>query len=201
MMTYRLLPVFLLLIIHTAVQAQLYKWTGPDGKINYSDIPPPASINHIEKKDLAAPGNNIVLPYELAQAVKTMPVIMYSGVHCPQCNEGRNFLIKNGIPFSEKIVTSNAEIDKLIKLTGSGQIPVLFIGKNKLVGLNSSEWRLTLTQAGYPTSNVLPANYSFSAAQPLLPPVSVQTESPINAQPKSSEPSMPQTRDPNAFHF
>ena len=41
-------PVLILLAFLPAAQAQVYKWVGPDGSIQYSDRPPPQGAERIE---------------------------------------------------------------------------------------------------------------------------------------------------------
>ena len=36
--------------------AELYKWVGPDGKISYSDTPPPSVAKQVEAKPIATVG-------------------------------------------------------------------------------------------------------------------------------------------------
>lgn len=191
--SYLFLPLFLAL--SCPAQAQLYKWVGPDGKINYGDSPP-KSASRVEERTTSSTINAPTLPYELAQAVKNMPVTFYSADKCPACVDGKKFLKSNGIPFTEKIVSSNIDIDKLSQLSGGAQVPVLKIGKQVLSGFNSMDWRTRLTQAGYPENSQLPANYSFSAPQPL-------TETPPPTQPANpaSGQQEPPARDTNGFRF
>lgn len=188
----------LFLLVSFSAQAQIYKWVESDGKKNYSDKPPPTSVGGIEVKSTSTSEKNVELPYELAHAVKNMPVTLYSADNVSQSLAAKNFLMKNGIPFSEKTILTNEDIDQLKQITGSTQVPVLFIGHNKLSGFNASEWRTTLTQAGYPESNVLPANYHFPVSQPLAPTVTATIDTPANVKPNKSE---PPARDPNGFHF
>lgn len=191
------------LFFSCVVNAELYKWVGPDGKINYSDRPPPKSVDNVQTRSMSAADRNAVLPYELAQALKNMPVTLYSADKCAACLEGRNFLKQHGIPFTEKTV-STEDNDKLIQISGSAQIPVLFIGKDKLLGFSSIAWRSNLTQAGYPEANLLPANYQFAAPQPLTPVVMAPKSIEANNEEKNSvKPgrSVLPAHDPNGFRF
>ncbi len=92
---------------------------------------PAHSVNNIETKPVSFNTDQTALPYALAQAVKNMPITLYSQNNCSPCTDGKNFLIKNGIPFSEKIISSNEEVNKLTQISGGQQVPVLFIGKHK----------------------------------------------------------------------
>jgi hypothetical protein len=155
--------VLFLLMSAASVQAQLYKSTGPDGKVTYSDTPPAAG-KVIQQKTVADSGNGgDGLPYELALAVKNQPVTLYSSEKCIPCNDGRKMLNERGIPFNEKTVKSNEDIVALRKITKDDQLPALTVGANKESGFSAAAWGTALTAAGYPESNRLPKTYRNAA--------------------------------------
>jgi glutaredoxin len=158
------------LLMAGAAQAQLYKWVGPDGKVTYSDTPPPSSARQVEQKSVAAGGNGSAsLPFELAEATKAHPVSLYTTKDCPGCDQGRALLTARGIPFSEKTVTTSEDLARLRQAGGSGQLPLLRVGSNKLEGFLSGGWNDLLTAAGYPQSSQLPKNYRQQAPEPAAP--------------------------------
>lgn len=161
----------LALLAAGAAHAQLYKWVGPDGKVTYSDVPPPKTAAKVEQKNIGASGapSTAGLPYELAQAAKNYPVTLYTGDKCDPCNDGRNYLKQRGIPFSEKTVTSNDDILRLKQLTGESRLPVLTIGGDKQSGFEAGAWGSALTSAGYPQTSQLPKNWQQPAAEPAAP--------------------------------
>jgi len=164
---------FSLLILLCAVtaQAQMYKWVGPDGKITYSDVPPPANAKQVETKSVSSGGPSTAnLPYELAEAVKNSPVRLYTTPTCSACDEGRKLLNTRGIPFIERTVSSNADLEQLRQIhTGDPKFPMLFIGRHKKVGFENRAWNDELTTAGYPETNKLPRTYQNASAEPLAP--------------------------------
>ncbi|WP_254783776.1 glutaredoxin family protein [Collimonas sp. OK307] len=155
---------FFLLMSAASVQAQLYKSTGPDGKVTYSDTPPAAG-KAIAQKTVAGSGGDSSdgLPYELALAVKNHPVTLYSAEKCIPCDDGRKMLNERGIPFSEKTVKSNEDIAALHKITKGDQLPVLTVGGNQESAFSAAAWGTALTAAGYPESNRLPKTYRNAA--------------------------------------
>ena len=98
------------------------------------------------------------------------PVTLYSGPSCGSpCDTGRALLIGRGVPFSEKTVSTQADIDALQRLAGEAALPFLTIGGQYLRGFSDSEWNQYLNAAGYPTSSQLPERYRNAAATPLVP--------------------------------
>jgi len=154
---------FFLLMLAAGAQAQLYKSTGADGKVTYSDTPP-ASGQVVQKNIAGGAGEGSDgLPYELAQAVKNHPVTLYSSDKCIPCDDGRKMLKQRGIPFSEKTIKTNEDIAVLRKAASDDQLPVLLIGRDKQSGFSGSSWGSALTAAGYPESSRLPASYQSPA--------------------------------------
>jgi glutaredoxin len=156
-----------------AAQAEMYKWTGPDGKTIYSDQPPPASVN-AEKKTIAASGGSIDLPYELAQATGNHPVVLYTTSKCAPCDAGRKLLSDRGVPYREKTITSAEDAERLRAVAGAeGQLPTLTVGRATQVGFESGAWSKILTAAGYPQTSRLPRGYSNPPTEPAAPPAKV----------------------------
>jgi hypothetical protein len=160
----RSLPL-LIMLCAAAADAQLYKWVGPDGKVTYTDTPPPPSAQRIETRPPAGAVNIPGLPYELAQAVKAHPVTLYTTSNCAPCDEGRALLSRRGIPFTEKTVNSSDDIVRFRQLGSEGELPLLSVGRHQQRGFESSTWHATLTSAGYPESSKLPRTYRNPAPE------------------------------------
>lgn len=152
---------------------QLYRIVGPDGKVTFSDRPPPASASGaiVGQGSAGAPGGAAApagLPFELRQVALKYPVVLYTGDNCAPCGAGRSLLTSRGVPFSEKTVTTPADSEALQRLSGEASLPFLTIGGQQLKGFSDAEWTQFLNAAGYPKSSVLPASYRPPAAAPLV---------------------------------
>ncbi len=162
--------------------AQLYKIVGPDGKITYSDTPPISSTAKVERKSIGN-GNtgNANLPFELNEAVRNNPVIIYTSRQCAPCDDARALLRQRGVPYSEKTVNTNEDQVKLRQVGGDLQIPLLIVGRSKLRGFEAGAWQAALDGAKYPETNRLPNNYVFRAPEPAAPPVEAPKPTPALA--------------------
>ncbi|AIY40238.1 hypothetical protein LT85_1080 [Collimonas arenae] len=194
---------FFLLTLAAGAQAQLYKSTGPDGRVTYSDTPP-ASGHVVEKKTAGGlSDDNDGLPYELAQAVKNHPVTLYSSDKCIPCDDGRKMLKERGIPFSEKTVKSNEDIAALSKVSGDSQLPVLMVGRDKQSGFSGTSWGSALTAAGYPESSRLPKTYSYAAPVAAAPTAGTarKTTAPASGMTNSGDVAPAAGNAPPGFRF
>lgn len=154
----------------TMAHAQVYRIVGPDGKVTFSDQPPLASGNaKVSTGNTGAPGGaGAALPFELRQVATKYPVTLYVGDNCGPCGAGRSLLTSRGIPFVEKTVNTNEDIQALQRLGGESSLPFLTIGSQQLKGFSDTEWSQFLDAAGYPKSSQLPASYRQAAATPLV---------------------------------
>lgn len=157
------------LALPVAMAQGVYRIVGPDGRVSYSDQPPPASANAQPVAGVSSSGSGSVpLPNELRQAVSRYPATLFTGKDCAPCNSGRNMLNARGIPYTEKTVTSADDIAALQRLSGANTLPVLTLGGQQLKGFSDTEWNQYLDAAGYPKRSVLPSAYRRPAATPLV---------------------------------
>jgi hypothetical protein len=136
------------------VQAgEFYRWVDSSGKVHYGDQPPTTEGAQVEhKKFSSAPEDDDAdLPYETRRAHENFPVTLYTSSNCKEpCTQGRDLLNKRGIPFTEKSLVTQEDVDSFKKLTGSGMTPTLAVGKSYLNGFEAGQWSSELDTAGYP---------------------------------------------------
>ena len=173
----------------------LFKVVGPDGKVTYSDRPPPGDTRAVQvNRDGSIATNDVSLPFALRQVMAKFPVTLYTAAKCDACEMGRALLQRRGIPFSERTATTNEDKEVWEKITGGQEAPVLKIGAQVLRGFTASTWEETLDVAGYSRQSQLPPNYKAAAAQPLVerkpsaPPVTAPetTPTPAPVDPRSN---------------
>lgn len=149
-----LVPVVLVFAIIASVDAaQLYRWVDADGKVHYTDKPPPKEAKDIEKKRVNTAADAAQLPYAVQQAAKTFPVTLYNANCGGPCDQARALLEKRGVPYTERNAADPEVQAELKKVTGSQDVdvPVLQVGRASVVkGWESGQWNTALDAAGYP---------------------------------------------------
>jgi hypothetical protein len=150
--------------------AQVYKWQDAKGIIHYSDTPPPASHKKLEVKNFGAAHSAPELPYRLALAARSSPVMLYATKQCAPCEQGRTLLQARGIPYLERTVTTIDDQQQLKQAGSDGELPLLLVGSNKLVGFDAAAWNAALTSAAYPAERMLPPGYQYPPAEAAAPP-------------------------------
>ena len=186
----------LVLASHGALAQAVYRIVGPDGKVTFSDRPPPAASQAKSSQDTraeaAAVGGNTgsALPYELQQIARRFPVTLYTSKDCAPCNSARNLLNNRGVPYSERTVSTNEDNDALQRISGDNALPFGTIGGQQLKGFSDIEWTDYLNAAGYPKTSQLPSNYRRAAATPLVAVKAVEQNT-QGAAPQANTPQEP----------
>ncbi|MBS0321849.1 MAG: glutaredoxin family protein [Proteobacteria bacterium] len=135
-----------------AQDKQVYRYTDSDGRIVYTDKPPPASAKDTQTKRV---GGNFIetdpTSLEEQQAIDRFPVTLYTFDCGDACDLAKGMLNKRGVPYATVDVQTPDGAKQLQTLTGALEAPVLVVG-DKLVakGYNEARWQAMLDQAGYP---------------------------------------------------
>lgn len=132
--------------------AQLYRWVDKDGRVHYSDQPPP---DKSQKVQTVKPRGNVVETdkesYEMRRAREASPVTLYVTDCGLPCDQARDFLSQRRIPFTRKdpqhVPEDAVELKKLI---GALEVPVLRVGGQHQKGFDTAGWEAMLRAAGYP---------------------------------------------------
>ncbi|HEU0219221.1 MAG TPA: glutaredoxin family protein [Gallionella sp.] len=159
--------------ISSGVQAgELYRWLDAQGKVHYGDVPAADALEVTPIKPHAAVTPSEDLPYETRRAQHNFPVTLYVADNCAEyCELARSLLNKRGIPYSEKRLVTQEEIDAFKALSGFDGTPALAVGKTILKGFLAEQWHGELDIAGYPKTapyrppGALPASAPAAASQ------------------------------------
>ncbi len=157
--------------------AAQYRWVDANGKVHYGDSPPrdAKDVRSLGKGSVpAAADASAGLPYELRRAVERAPVVLYSAPDCQPCVPAAAMLRERGVPFTERTVTSNEDLQEFRRITGGLRLPHVTVGTLSQNGFNPEIWHSMLDAAGYPKGSMLPRSYQWSAPQPLVPPAKVE---------------------------
>ena len=157
----RLILLALSLSLSTVALAQnTYRWVDKNtGQTVYSDHPPPAGAKNVSILSGAPAGAEPQMSYATRVSAEKFPVVLYSASNCGElCVSARDLLNQRGIPFSEKILASQEEMDEAGRLFGGKMAaPSIMVGQQKLVGFEKGAWNNMLDLAGYPKSGGKPA--------------------------------------------
>jgi hypothetical protein len=140
-------------LLAAPVQAAVYKWVDAQGRVQYTDTPPPPNARKVEEQKVIR--NTIQTggsPYAVQEAAKRNPVTVWMNDCGDLCNRARDFLAKRGVPHSVRNPSRLAEQDAWKKASGGdNSVPLLVIGSfQTLKGFDEAQWNTALDSAGYP---------------------------------------------------
>lgn len=140
------LAVFLLAMLMAApALAELFRWTDAQGRVHYSDQPPPPEIKQMKR--IAAPAASSGGP----NAGSHPPVVLFSTNCGSTCDQATDYLRQHNVPFTLKDPSTDPKVAAELKQrTGSLGVPVLFVGESMQRGYAPSVWDKMLEMSGYP---------------------------------------------------
>ena len=164
----------------SAQGGELFRWVDADGKVHYTDQPPPQSAKQVEEKKVwsGAPDTS-QMSYGTQQAAKSFPVVLFAN-DCDPCKVAKAHLNQRGIPYTTRNPETNtADADALKKAAGTLAVPVLVVGKTVSKGYEKDAWDAALDSAGYPR-HALPRKPAAApaAAEPQKPAAPAAPEPP-----------------------
>ncbi|HEV2979293.1 MAG TPA: DUF4124 domain-containing protein [Casimicrobiaceae bacterium] len=184
-MTARFASTLALLALFAAVAAtaqtqQVYRYVDPEGRVVYSDKPPPPNARDAQAKRI---GQNTIetsdLSYSEVMAQERFPVTLYTFGCGTVCDTASALLNKRGVPHTVVDVGQSDGADKLKRLTGGLDAPALQVGDQYSTGFNESRWQNLLDDAGYPkTPAPRTAPVGRAPAPPPEPAPATQTVTP-----------------------
>lgn len=155
-------------LLAASAAAQPYRWVDEQGRVQYSDTPPPASAKQVQKKRLRDNAIGGQTSYRLDKAMRESPVTLYSHPDCKTaCQLARDTLNKRGIPFTEISVEDQPKQDDLKRLSGGITVPVVVVGGQVETTISAQAYNRALDLAGYPPPGV--ARERSQAAPPPQP--------------------------------
>ena len=149
----RIIALALVAAVAAPAHAAMYKWVDAQGRVQYSDTPPPPNARKVEEQKVIP--NTIQttgLPFAVQEAVKRNPVTVWISECGDLCTRARDFLAKRGVPHTVRNPARPSEQDAWKQVSeGENSVPVLLIGSTqKLKGFDEAQWSAALESAGYP---------------------------------------------------
>lgn len=149
-----LLPLLLVTLVGAgpAAAQNAYRWVDEQGRVQYSDQPPPQAIKKFEERNVQPNRGNAQPPFQTRKAASSFPVTLYTSKDCGKpCEDGRALLQKRGVPFSETTIDSAEQVETFkARFSKDPFVPTLVVGKKSEAGLAEPLWQSLLDEAGYP---------------------------------------------------
>ncbi|PTD97216.1 glutaredoxin family protein [Pseudothauera lacus] len=152
----RLLLLTALLTATPALLAQgtTYRWVDEQGRVHYSDQPPPQQVRQVEERRFVPRSADQVPAYTVSVAADTYPVTLYVSETCGDpCQRAKAYLDGRGVPYTERVLRNEEDVAAYRAALGEPEeIPAITVGHLPFKGFLESSWARLLDDAGYPRS-------------------------------------------------
>lgn len=127
--------ILLALLLAWPAYAGVYKWTDAQGRIQYSDTPPPTA------KSTQLKLQSFTGSAQVSQAAGAdSGVTIYTTEWCGVCKRAKAFFTKNAVPFREwDVEKTDYGATKFRQLGGSG-VPLITVGSQKMAGFDEASF-------------------------------------------------------------
>ncbi len=147
----RRLALALAIVLATAasgpVPAQVYKWTGPDGRTHYGDRPP----EDARKQELRIGVQSFGGPAQVdtwTQVLKRPPAVdtskprsaqvtMFSTSWCPHCRRAKAYFAQKGVAFREVDIEASDDGRREFEAFGGRGVPLIIVGERRMRGFDA----------------------------------------------------------------
>ena len=127
--------ILLSMLLALPASAGVYKWMDAQGRIQYSDTPPPAA-RATQLKLQSYTG-----PVQVSRAIGAdSGVTLYTTEWCGVCKRAKAFLKQNGVPFREWDVEKTDYGSLKFKQLGGSGVPLITVGSEKMMGFDAGRF-------------------------------------------------------------
>ena len=137
--------------------AQVYKWTGPDGRTHYGDRPP----EDARKQELRIGVQSFGGPAEVdtwTRVLKRPPAVdsakprnaaitMFSTSWCPHCKRAKAYFAQKGVSFREVDIEASEEGRREFGEYGGSGVPLIIVGEHRMRGFDAGAMERLLASA------------------------------------------------------
>jgi glutaredoxin len=164
----RLFAALIAIVLAAPAAAQVYRWVDEQGRVRYSDTPPPPNAKAQKRFGPTLQERSRASTKALAGAAEKSPLTLYSSPSCADaCAAARAALNKRGVPFREVQVWDEETNQELKRVSGGNEVPVLMVGERAAVkGFGQAQYDHALDTAGYPKPGDVPAGEQPAPAAP-----------------------------------
>ncbi|MGH6690409.1 MAG: DUF4124 domain-containing protein [Gammaproteobacteria bacterium] len=130
--------------------AAVYKWTDADGRIHYSDSPPPdRKAAKVEIKVNSISGPAVVSTVKGSPPAAQERVRIYTTTWCGYCKKAKAQLVARSVAFDEIDVEASDSARREFASLGGRGVPVILVGSQRMDGYDAGRLDAMLQSVGY----------------------------------------------------
>lgn len=128
--------------------AQVYKWTGPDGRTHYGDRPPEGAGKQELRIDVQSFGGPAQVD-TWAEVLRRPPnvdtsrpgngaITMFSTAWCPHCKRAKAYFAQKGVRYREVDIEATDEGRREFARYGGQGVPLIIVGERRMRGFDAA---------------------------------------------------------------
>lgn len=130
----------------TSSAVKIFKWVDANGKVHFSDSPPPgANVQEIKLRVPSYEGEADVKPL----AAATRRVTIYVTETCGYCRRAKAHLNRRGVAFTEFDVEKDPIGRRQYQQLRGRGVPIILVGDQRMDGYSEPRLEALLKQAGF----------------------------------------------------
>ena len=130
--------------------AGVYKWTDAQGRVHYSDSPPPdQKAAQVKIKVNSISGPAVVSAFKAGSPAAKERVRLYTTSWCGYCKKAKAQLAGRRVPFDEIDVETSESGQREFASIGGRGVPVILVGGQRMDGFDAGRLDAMLQTAGY----------------------------------------------------
>ena len=140
-----------LLIVPLLAISEVYKWTDAQGRIHYSDSPPPeAKAKQVKIKVSSIQGPAVVSALSDSPAAKSKDKVrIYTTPWCGYCKKAKAHLAAKSVLYEEVDVEASEQGRSEFTRIGGRGVPVILVGRQRMDGFSAAGLDEILAAAGW----------------------------------------------------
>ncbi|MDV3242290.1 MULTISPECIES: glutaredoxin domain-containing protein [Methylocaldum] len=132
----------------SASKAEVYKVTGPDGKVTYTDSR--AEGGNSAKVELVEIDSYSGSPEvsSVEDAAVSQKVTIFTTEWCGVCRKAKSYMASHGIAYDEFDIEKSRSAKTRFDQLGGRAVPVILVGNEKMTGFSPTKLETMLKDAG-----------------------------------------------------
>ena len=128
---------------------QIHRWVDADGRVQYSDKPPPGVKSAPVQSRISSYGGTPVVSGSASAGATRPEVKMYATDWCGYCKKAREHFARERIRYTELDVDKSAAARAEYQRMGARGVPVILVGTQRMNGYSEEGLAAMLKAAGY----------------------------------------------------
>ena len=128
---------------------QIHRWVDADGRVQYSDKPPPGVKSAPVQSRVSSYAGTPVVSGAPSVGTTRPEIKMYTTDSCGYCRQAKAFFGRQGIRYTELDVEKSAVARGEYNRLGARGVPVILVGAQRMNGYSEERLAQMLKAAGY----------------------------------------------------